>query len=164
VALHWADLGLIVAIVIAGCGAVYFLVLGRLRRMLAENQRETERRLAALTEAMTMRSTVSTETVPGTDGLTATEIESEAGAGLADFVEARAEVREAPQSADATELEYEQIPPEIKVAIAAIAIATLGNHASVRSARRVPSSDVVSPWTQQGRVIVQSSHNLRTRG
>jgi hypothetical protein len=164
VALHWADLGLIVAIVIAGCGAVYFLVLGRLRRMLAENQREMDRRLAALTEAITMRATVSTDTVPGTDALTATEIESDSGADLVDFAESGAEAREAPLSADAAELEYEQISPRIKVAIAAIAIATLGNHASVRSARRVPSSDVVSPWTQQGRVIVQSSHNLRTRG
>jgi hypothetical protein len=60
--------------------------------------------------------------------------------------------------------EDEEIAPEIQAAIAAAAMATLGNHARVRAARRVPSRDVVSPWTQQGRVIVQSSHNLRTRG
>ena len=52
----------------------------------------------------------------------------------------------------------------IQAAIAAAAIAALGNHARVWSARTIPSSDVVSPWTQQGRVIVQSSHNLRTQG
>jgi len=56
----------------------------------------------------------------------------------------------------------QEVAPEIQVAIAAAAVALLGKSARIRAARRVPSQDVVSPWTQQGRVIVQSSHNLRS--
>jgi hypothetical protein len=162
VTLHWADIVLMVAIVVAGCGASYLLALARLRRILAENHREIDRRVAALTEAIAMRVPGSSETVPATDALAATEIEVEAG--FAEFAEAQAQVHEAALHPLTADQEDGEIPPEIKAAIAAAAIAAFGNHARVRSARRVPSSDVVSPWTQQGRVIVQSSHNLRTKG
>ena len=158
--LNWADFALVMVIVVAGCGAGYFLLFGRLRRMLKENQREVEHHLAALTEAIRAHAPVSPESA--TDALTAAEMESEAA-----VVRAFA----APKSGDSRAAErtqtlqqQEEIAPEIRAAIAATAIAALGNHASVRSARSVPSSDVVSPWTQQGRMIVQSSHNLRTQG
>ena len=152
--LHWPDLVLVAAIVIAGCGLSYFLLLRTLRRVLAESRRDMERRLAALTTATMMRAAAS----PGTDALTATEIEAAPVSQVQRSGERHdSEERENRQRA-------EEIPPEIQAAIAAVAIAVLGNHARVRSARRIPSSNVVSPWTQQGRVIVQSSHNLRTRG
>ena len=162
--LHWADLVLMVAIIVAGCGAGYFLALARLRRILAENHREIDRRVAALTEAIAMRAPDSSQGAPATDALAATEIQIESDAGPADFAETRADEREAALRPVTADQEVGEIAPEIKVAIAAAVISVFGNHARVRSARRVPSSDVVSPWTQQGRVIVQSSHNLRTRG
>ena len=154
--LDWADLALVVVIVVAGCGASYFLLLGKLRRMLKENQREMERRLAALTEAIRGGSPVSAESA--TDALNSEEIETAVGEGAVPKDNQRPSERTAQIPME------EEIAPEIQVAIAAAAIAALGNHARVRSARRVPSSDVVSPWTQQGRVIVQSSHNLRPQG
>ena len=149
--LHWVDIALMVAMALAGGAASYFLLLGRLQRMLAENQRETERRLARLTEAIRSRGAIFEE--PATDTSAEPEIEAEPVP-----VSAAVEMTE-PETQD-----EEEIPPQIQAAIAAAAIASLGNHARVRSARKVPSSDVVSPWTQQGRVIVQSSHNLRTQG
>jgi hypothetical protein len=51
--------------------------------------------------------------------------------------------------------------PEIQAAIAAAAIAAAGPNARVRSATLLKSRDKASPWSQQGRVLVQSSHNLR---
>jgi len=155
--LHWPDLALVAAIVIAGCGASYFLLTGMLRRILAENRRDMERRLTALTESIAMQDPAPT----ATEALSATEMEAEpAGAGEVSQPDA-----DAPASGERfIRQEEDEIPAEIQVAIAAAAIAVLGNHARVRSARRIPSSNVVSPWTQQGRVIVQSSHNLRTRG
>ncbi|HEY3625909.1 MAG TPA: hypothetical protein VGL00_06485 [Terracidiphilus sp.] len=162
--LHWADLAFMVAIVVAGCGASCFLVLVRLRRMLAEQQRDMYRRLAALTEAVAMRPPAASEAPAETDALTEAEIETEAPAGFPGFLEARTDVRENAAPTVAVDEDAAELPAEIRVAIAAAAIAAFGNHARVRSARRVPSSDVVSPWTQQGRVIVQSSHNLRARG
>lgn len=97
--------------------------------------------------------------VPPTDVLNTNEMESEPAPAL--------EGRPLPQMEARTEpgaSESEEVAPEIQAAIAAATIAIFGNHARVRAARRVPSQDVVSPWTQQGRVIVQASHNLRTRG
>jgi len=155
VTLHWIDITMMAAMVLAGGVASYFLLLGRLRHVLAENQRETERRLAALTEALVSRAATAEQSP--TDALVEAEIEAEPVP-----VSARIELR-ASASAEPVEQQEQDIPPQIQAAIAAAAIAVLGNHARVRSARRVPSSNVVSPWTQQGRVIVQSSHNLRTQ-
>ena len=157
--LDWTHLALVVASIAAGCGASYFLLLGKLRRILTENQREMEHRLAALTEAIRAGTAVSPEF--GTDALSSAEMEPEAAA---------VRVAGAPKNdqhvAEHTQktAQVDEITPEIRAAIAAAAIAALGNHARVRSARKIPSSNMVSPWTQQGRVIVQSSHNLRTQG
>jgi len=51
-----------------------------------------------------------------------------------------------------------QIEPEIQAVIAAASIAAAGPDAVVRSVKAV-----TSPWTQQGRVLVQGGHNLRVR-
>ena len=161
--LHWPDLALVAAIVIAGCGVSYFLLLSTLRRLVAENRRDVERRLAALTTATMMRAVAPS----ATDALSATEIEA-GPAPVEAVADPHSQVQISGERHDSGERESRQqeegIPPEIQAAIAAAAIAVLGNHARVRSARMIPSSNVVSPWTQQGRVIVQSSHNLRTRG
>jgi hypothetical protein len=163
VTLHWADLALLVAIVVVGCGVTYFVMLRKLQWMLSESHRDIERRLAALTEAITIRESISSDAVAATDALTATEIEGE-GAGALPEV-AATHIDAAGGSPRALDREDEaEIPAHLQAAIAAAAIAVFGNHARVRSARRVPSSDVVSPWTQQGRMIVQASHNLRTTG
>jgi outer membrane murein-binding lipoprotein Lpp len=54
--------------------------------------------------------------------------------------------------------------PETLAVITAAATAYLGKAARIRSVRLVPgATESVSPWSQQGRVIVQTSHNLRSR-
>jgi hypothetical protein len=50
----------------------------------------------------------------------------------------------------------EAIAPEIQAVIAAATVAALGQDAHVRSVK-----SVASPWSQQGRVLVQGSHNAR---
>ena len=155
--IHWADFVLMVVIVAAGCGASYIVLLRKMRRAIEESHRELARRLTALTEAIPARQ--AGEAVSSTDALTAQEIEGEAPpVEMGQAPAARVEIEKT-----TIEEEMEELSPEIQVAIAAAAIAMLGNNARVRAARRIPSRHVVSPWTQQGRVIVQSSHNLRTR-
>lgn len=161
--LHWTDIALFVAIAVAGGGTIYVLLLRRFERMFAARHRDMERRLAALTEAITMREPLLSEIVPATDVLGTAEIEVAPRPGQEEMPLHSAELLVAAKSESADHEELD-LPPEIQVAITAAAMAAFGNHARVRSARRVPSSDMVSPWTQQGRVIVQSSHNLRTRG
>ena len=155
---HWADFALMVVIVVAGVAAGYLLLLRKVRHILSENHREMERRLTALTEAISMNEPRLAEPIPSTDALDAKEIEEQSNAVLQESPGPPLEIREQPVAQ-----EKEEIAPEILVAIAAAAVALLGKNARVRAARRVPSKDVVSPWTQQGRVSVQSSHNLRPR-
>jgi hypothetical protein len=55
------------------------------------------------------------------------------------------------------------IPSEIQAVITAAAFTFFGHKVRLHSARLVPSQADVSSWSQQGRVIVQTSHNLRPR-
>ena len=55
--------------------------------------------------------------------------------------------------------------PEIVAALTAAATAYVGKKARIRSAALMPADENgVDPWAQQGRVIVQTSHNLRPNG
>jgi methylmalonyl-CoA carboxyltransferase large subunit len=61
--------------------------------------------------------------------------------------------------------EKEEVTPEMLVVIAAAVTAFLGKKVRIRSAKRLRSaSGVVSPWSQQGRTLIQASHNLRLKG
>jgi len=51
-----------------------------------------------------------------------------------------------------------QIDPEIQAVIAAASLAAVGPDAVLKSIK-----PATSPWTQQGRVLVQGGHNLRVR-
>jgi len=58
-----------------------------------------------------------------------------------------------------------EVTPEALVMIAAAVTAFLGKKVRIRSAKMLQSPyEVVNPWSQQGRVFVQASHNLRSRG
>jgi hypothetical protein len=168
VTLRWIDIGFLIALLIAGIGISYFFLLRRFHRAIAANQREMERRLVALTEQLTMHGFGSDESGEAGNELASPVLETALVDGAEATLDPRPDHLPAANGAQPRHVrvlgEEEDLPPEIQVAISAAAIAALGNHARVLSARRVPSSDVVSPWTQQGRVIVQSSHNLRTRG
>lgn len=161
--LHWIDIALVVVIAAAGSATIYFLLLHRLQRVFAASHREMEHRLAALAQAINMREPASDEVIPETDVLGSAELEPLPATPVENMQPPFVESRPAAES-DAADHDEAHIPTEVQVAITAAAVAAFGNHARVRSARRVPSTDVVSPWTQQGRVIVQSSHNLRIRG
>ena len=159
VTFSWAELALMAVIVVATFAAGHWLAMRKVRQAIAKGQRDMERRLGALTQAITMHQAGLGGGVASTDALEAAEIELRPAPVLEGQPLPRIEVRK-----PGTSFQTEGIAPEIQAAIVAAAIAVLGSHARVRAARRVPSQDVVSPWTQQGRVIVQSSHNVRARG
>lgn len=59
----------------------------------------------------------------------------------------------------------DEITPELLVVMAAAVTAFLGKKVRIRSAQMLQSPyEIVNPWSQQGRVFVQASHNLRSRG
>ncbi|MGA2889426.1 MAG: hypothetical protein ABSE51_15365 [Terracidiphilus sp.] len=58
-----------------------------------------------------------------------------------------------------------EVTPEILVVLVAAVTAFLGKKVRIRSAKMLqPPHEVANPWSQQGRVFVQASHNLRLRG
>ena len=61
--------------------------------------------------------------------------------------------------------EKEEVTPEKLVVIAAAVTAFLGKKVRIRSAKMLrPAFAGANPWSQQGRVSVHASHQLRLRG
>lgn len=120
-------------------------ILRRAGRHASHRQQATERQLAALSatvKALQHRVEELSRAMPP-----AREVESIAAAA---------------EGAGITELAAPK--PETLAVITAAATAFLGKAARIRSAHLVPAAEEqVSQWSQQGRVIVQTSHNLRTR-
>jgi hypothetical protein len=58
----------------------------------------------------------------------------------------------------------EEITPETLATIAETVTALLGRKVRVRSVKLLPTPDaIVNPWAQQGRAVIQASHNLSER-
>jgi hypothetical protein len=126
-------------------GAAFCIVMmRRFERRAAERQRVLEEQVAAIDDALELVETRLTEIHSAWAVLQPIQAEPEAAG---DVVTGQGE--------------EPAIEPEIQAAIAAAAIAAAGPNARVRSATLLKSRDKASPWSQQGRVLVQSSHNLR---
>lgn len=69
---------------------------------------------------------------------------------------------EAPIGKGAAPAESSEIPEEVLLVISAAVAAFLGKRARVRTVRRVPAPGF-NPWSQQGRVYIQGSHNIWSR-
>lgn len=145
--LHWTDLALILAIVGSGGAVGYFLLMRTLQRTVLDRQRELERRVAMLAELMRSMELRFGEQGPSSESTAAQNVEPE--------------LIRAADPADRQEAS--EVSAEVQVAIAAAAVAVLGPKARVLSARAARPEEVVSPWSQQGRMSVQASHNLRLR-
>jgi len=154
VAMNLADLAGMAALVAAGGAAGYAAFERSLRRAVLERQQATERQLNALAvtlKALEARVAELTQ-IPELQAAAAQDFEMEAAPPAA-------------IEADHGESEKEEVPAEIMAVIAAAANAFLGKKVRILSANLLQSPyESVSPWSQQGRVFVQSSHNLRSRG
>ena len=134
--LHATDL-IVIALFAAAAGAVcYALLVRKLREVTAERDLRIADQLGALDAAIQALETRLAE-------------RRDISAG---------ERTESVPEQEQTHSEGESIAGEIKAVIAAAATAVFGKHVAVKSVRSVPT-----PWSQQGRVLVQSSHNLRVR-
>lgn len=131
----------IAILVAAGSAVCYGLLWWRVRVFITERQLNTADQIGSLDDAIRV-------------------MEKR----LAEYqLAASIELQQAPDVPAATDsasatIETPEIAPEVRAAIAAAAVATLGPNAVVQSVHTV-----TSPWTQQGRVLVQGGHNLRVR-
>ena len=143
--LHGTDWAVMAVIAGAGCVAIYVGLARVLRRAVRERQRETERQLNAM--ATTVKALQAR--VAELSRLQAARVTGEVAE-----IAAPAETAREPKPA--------QTKPEIVAALTAAATAFLGKKARVRSAQPLADpQDSAGAWAQQGRVIVQTSHNLR---
>lgn len=141
--LHVTDMVLILLVVAAGCAAGYALLLRNVKQIVTTRNLKVADQLVALDDAIR-----ALETRLAEHTLATARMDSARPADIS--------ANEAEESAAAGESEY--VAPEIQAVIAAAATVALGQNAAVRSVRSVPA-----PWSQQGRVLVQGSHNLRVR-
>jgi hypothetical protein len=59
----------------------------------------------------------------------------------------------------------DEVTPETLAMIADTIAALLGYKVQIRSVKNVPvPSAIANPWAQQGRAVIQASHNLAQRG
>ncbi|SPE21678.1 conserved hypothetical protein [Candidatus Sulfotelmatomonas gaucii] len=144
--LHWTEVMAVTALVGAGCIAIYAGLSRVLQRAVAARQRETERQMSAM--ATTVKALQARVAELGR--LHAAQTQE------GDFAIV------APAKNDAGR-KNEPVKPEIVAAMTAAATAFLGKKARIRSARQV-ADESAGAWAQQGRVIVQTSHNLRPNG
>jgi hypothetical protein len=141
VTLHWTDLILVLAFVAAGYAAGYLLLLRKLKQIVTERQLKIADQLGSLDDAIRALETRLAEY----HALSAAPHLGDVGTIRAgEFEETQAQAA------------GESIAPEIQAVIAAATVAALGPDAHVRSVK-----PVTSPWSQQGRVLVQGSHNAR---
>jgi methylmalonyl-CoA carboxyltransferase large subunit len=58
-----------------------------------------------------------------------------------------------------------EVTPEVLIILVAAITAYLGKKVRIRSAKQLQSPyEIANLWALQGRVVVQASHNLRSRG
>ena len=144
-----ADFVVIVVMVGAGCLVCSVGLWIMLRQAAAANQRAMEGRLNELTGALKALEAKIAETA---------KIQ-EKPAAVAEIEAPVAATEQAAQPAD------EEVTPETLVVIAAAVTAFLGKKVRIRSAKRVAAArEVASAWSQHGRMLIHSSHNLRSRG
>jgi hypothetical protein len=144
------DVAIIVVAVALGCILTYVSLLRAFSRGVAELRGETERRLNLLSNAL--------------KALEAQVAEKTAVLQPVAVPEEIAKVGVAASRAQAEIPQPEQVSPEILVVIAAAVTTFLGKKVRIRSAKMLQSPyEIVNPWSQQGRVFVQASHNLRSR-
>jgi hypothetical protein len=140
---QWTSMAVAALLAGAGC-AVAYVWASRVLRQTAQRQRASERQMRELAAAV---KALESRVAELSRRLRAENIES---------ISAAAE--------GASETMLQQPKPEMLAVMTAAATAFLGKTARVRSTKLAPvTQENVSPWSQQGRVIVQTSHNLRTR-
>ena len=140
--IHWAELILIVTIVGAGCAVSYMLLLHKIREMVSERHLQIADQLAALDNAICALETRLVEHHTASELIQAAQVT----------------LGSTHQNEIRGEQESEVVAPDIQAVIAAAAVAALGPDVQIRSMKPATSS-----WSQQGRVLVQGSHNARAR-
>jgi len=156
-AVNWANLAVMTVLVAAGFAMLY----GGLRRMLLAAM--TGRQLSLESQLNEIASAL--KVLEGRVAELSPVLEPVATLAPEFTMAATAQAVPEPEATDGDEAAYladEEITAETMLVIAAAVTAFLGKKVRILSAKRLESPrQGMSPWSQQGRVFVQASHNLR---
>jgi methylmalonyl-CoA carboxyltransferase large subunit len=145
----------IAALIAAGYAVTYAVLRRSVRREVARQTEATEQRLAdiaAMLAALEARQAEQVE-IAGMQAAAAPEFD------IGTMAEAEAAT---PPAEEAAYIEDADVTPEIMPVLEAAVTAFLGKKVRILSARLLETPpEATSAWSQQGRVFVQSSHNLR---
>ena len=157
--LTFADLVIVAVLVALGCVVTYVSMQRKLRRIVVELQQSSRQQLDALTQTL---NAVEARVVELKRPAAAPPVVAPVAV-LAAKAQAAPPTSERPAAPPKQETQ-EEVTPEMLVVIAAAITAFLGKKVRIRSAKMLQSPyEIVNPWSQQGRVFVQASHNLRSR-
>lgn len=140
--MHWIDLISILAFVGVGSAVSYLILIRRIRQIVVERHLQIADQLAVLDDAVRALETRLAEHRAASELIAAAQ--------RMDDSSSLNDTRD--------EEESETVSPDIQAVIAASAVAALGQDIRIRSMKPATSS-----WSQQGRVLVQGSHNARAR-
>jgi hypothetical protein len=139
VKLDWADLAMATALTASGCAAIYAGLSRALRCAVGQQQLDTDRQLGAL-------------------GAKINALEMQ----VAELAASQIGPVQAAELSECANMSGQPEPKTIAI-IAAAATTFLGKKAHIRAAKSFsPMQESAGAWAQQGRVIVQTSHNPRS--
>jgi hypothetical protein len=160
VALNLVDVLIAAALVVVGCWLTYARVWGAFKQAFSELRRANELQINSLTSTLKALETRVAELSSGLDaGSDRSATKPSAAAPRLASVANTGTTAATPQTVAPSQ---EEVSPEILVMIAAAVTSFMGKKVRIRSARMLQSPyEIVNPWSQQGRVFIQASHNLR---
>ena len=141
---------LVVIVVAAGCRLTYVAMQRSSRLLIRELQQAADRQFASLNARL---------------GALESQIQQLSKATAIPALRASRAPDQSASKPAPVQVTAEEITPDLLVVMAAAVTAFLGKKVRIRSAKALQSPyEIVNPWSQQGRVIVQASHNLRPTG
>ena len=154
--LDFVSLVIIAALIVVSCLITYLSSQRTLKQASADARQRLELRLEGFTgtiaalEVRVAELTLTTAALSVRSPMTAATVASDAALTNGAVSQPRAK----PDG---------EIPTEILIVIGAAVTSFLGKKVRIRSAKMLQSPyEIVNPWAQQGRVIVQASHSLRS--
>jgi len=139
-------LWLIVAVLAIGWAATYVALRRTINRVATDLRAEMDERIRAVMISLKSAQAPAVQPLPKAEPAPVSQAYAPAPA-----------VQPSEKSAE--------VSPEVLVMIAAAVTAFLGKKVRIRSAKMLQTPyEIVNPWVQQGRVVVQASHNLGPRG
>jgi methylmalonyl-CoA carboxyltransferase 12S subunit len=140
-------LAVLIGLMVAGCFATYLIMRRTLNRTIQQLRGEWATEISSLMIAARLEGKSSAST-PIVAPLAAAQTPTAATA---------------PAVASPAVIKREEVAPEMVLVIAAAVTAFLGKKVRIRSAKILYSHESFNPWSQQGRAVVQASHNVAQR-